>query len=151
MKRRSSAKKKPCPVFLKSLYLRNFRNYQEAEFHFGDKLNLLHGDNAQGKTNLLEAIYLVATGRSFRTESLFELIRGGESFFFLEADIVREGVNQRVKLSFDGQNRKVQLDANTYTSFHPLLGILPSILYTPYDIELISGSPAERRRFLNLI
>jgi DNA replication and repair protein RecF len=137
-------------VFLKNLYLRNFRNYIEAEVHFSERINLLYGDNAQGKTNMLEAIYLVATGRSFRTESLPELIRAGESFFFIEAEIVRDGVPQRVQISFDGTNKKVQLDATTYSSFNPLLGILPSVLYTPYDIELISGSPAERRRFLNL-
>jgi DNA replication and repair protein RecF len=137
-------------VFLKSLYLRNFRNYKEAEVRFSEKSNVLFGDNAQGKTNLLEAIYLVSTGRSFRTQSLSELIRSGESFFFLEAEIFRDGVSQTVQISFDGQNRRVQLNANSYPSFHPLLGILPSVLYTPYDIELIAGTPSERRRFLNL-
>lgn len=137
-------------MFLKSLYLRNFRNYKEAEVQFSEKLNVLFGDNAQGKTNLLEAIYLVATGRSFRTQALSELIRSGESFFFLEAEIFRDGVSQTIQISFDGQNRRVQLNANSYPSFHPLLGILPSVLYTPYDIELIAGAPSERRRFLNL-
>lgn len=137
-------------MHLKSLYLRNFRNYKEAEVHLSPRLNVFYGDNAQGKTNLLEAIYLIATGRSFRTQSLNELIRTGESFFFIEAEIVRDNVSQTVKISFDGENRRLQLDANSYTSFHPLLGILPSVLYTPYDIELISGSPNDRRRFLNL-
>lgn len=137
-------------MYLKSLYLRNFRSYKEAEFSFSEKLNVLFGDNAQGKTNLLEAIYLIATGRSFRTQTLSELIRTEESFFFLEAQIYRDGVLQKVEVVFDGQNRKVSLDANRFMSFHPLLGILPSVIYTPYDIELIAGSPAERRRFLNL-
>lgn len=141
--------KKP-PVYLKTLYLRNFRNYEEAEASLQPKLNLFYGDNAQGKTNLLEAIYLIATGRSFRTQHLAELIREGEAFFFLEAEMVRDGVAQTVKLSFDGQTRKLQLNANVYSSFHPLLGLLPSVLYTPHDIELITGTPAERRRFLNL-
>ena len=137
-------------MYLKSLYLRNFRNYVEAEVSLDPKLNVFYGDNAQGKTNILEAIYLIATGRSFRTQHLSELIRSGESFFFLEAQIIRDSVTQTLQISFDGQNRQLRLDANTYNSFHPLLGILPSVLYTPYDIELISGSPTERRRFLNL-
>lgn len=137
-------------MYLKSLYLRNFRNYKEAEVPLAPKLNVFYGDNAQGKTNLLEAIYLIATGRSFRTQHLSELIRSGESFFFLEAQIIRDAVSQTVQISFDGQNRQLRLDANSYNSFHPLLGILPSVLYTPCDIELISGSPTERRRFLNL-
>lgn len=137
-------------MHLKSLYLRNFRNYEEAEVHFGPRINLLHGENAQGKTNLLEAIYFIATGRSFRTQHLTELIRSGQPFFYLEATLERDGVTQTFKISFDGQNRKLQTDANTYTSFHPLLGTLPSVLYTPQDTEIISGTPAIRRRFLNL-
>jgi DNA replication and repair protein RecF len=142
--------KKLWQVLLNSLYLRNFRNYKEAEVLFAPGLNVIYGDNAQGKTNILEAIYLIATGRSFRTQHLSELIRSGETFFFLEAQIFKDNVLQTIKLSFDGQDRKLQLDANSYTSFHPLLGILPAVLYTPYDIELITGSPTERRRFLNL-
>ncbi|MES2272569.1 MAG: DNA replication/repair protein RecF [Chlamydiota bacterium] len=137
-------------MHLKSLYLRNFRNFAESAAQFSPRLNVFYGDNAQGKTNLLEAIYLIATGRSFRTQHLNELIRLGQSHFYLEAELVRDGVLQTIKLSFDGQNRRLQMDANSYSSFHPLLGALPSVLYTPYDIELISGSPAERRRFLNL-
>lgn len=149
MTRRQPAKK-PQQVFLKTLYLRNFRNYIEAEAHLSPGLNVFYGDNAQGKTNLLEAIYLIATGRSFRTQHLSELIRSGEKFFFLEAEIVRDNVTQRIKVTFDGQNRHLQIDANSYSSFHPLLGILPSVLYTPNDTELISGAPSLRRRFLNL-
>ncbi len=137
-------------MYLKSLYLRNFRNYAEAEAAFSPGLNVFHGDNAQGKTNLLEAIYLVATGRSFRSQHLSELIRSGESFFHLEAIVIRDGVSQTLKISFDGQNRRLQMDANSYATFHPLLGTLPAVLYTPQDTELINGSPAERRRFLNL-
>lgn len=130
--------------------MRNFRNYIDAEVRFAPGLNVIYGDNAQGKTNILEAIYLVATGRSFRTQHLGELIRSGESFFFIEAEIFKDNVVQTIQLSFDGQNRKLQMGANVYSSFHPLLGILPAVLYTPYDIELIAGSPNERRRFLNL-
>lgn len=137
-------------MYLKSLYLRNFRNYSEAEVTLTPGLNVFFGDNAQGKTNLLEAIYLLATGRSFRTQHLNELIRSGESFFYLEAQIVRDNVSQRIKITFDGQNRQLQMDGNEYKSFHPLLGLMPCVLHTPYDIELISGSPTERRRFLNL-
>lgn len=137
-------------MHLKSLYLKNFRNYTEAEAHLSPRLNIFYGNNAQGKTNLLEAIYLIATGRSFRTQHLSELIREGETFFFLEAEISRDEVTQRLQLSFDGQSKRLQIDGHAYTSFHPLLGLLPSVLYTPYDIELISGSPSERRRFLNL-
>ncbi len=72
-----------------------------------------------------------------------------ESFFYIEASLVRDGVSQTAKIRFDGENRGLQLDGNSYSSFHPLLGLLPSVLYTPSDTELISGSPSIRRRFLN--
>lgn len=137
-------------VFLKNLYLQNFRNYAATEAHFSPGLNVFYGDNAQGKTNMLEAIYLIATGRSFRSQHLSELIQSEKPFFYLEAEIVRDGVTQKIKLTFDRQNRHLQMDANSYNSFHPLLGILPSVIYTTHDTELINGSPSMRRRFLNL-
>lgn len=137
-------------MFLKSIYLRNFRNYAETHVDFDPKCNVLHGDNAQGKTNLLEAIYLIATGRSFKTMRLEELIRHGQSFFYIEAALVKDMITETVKLSFDGESRRLQTEANTYTSFHHLLGLLPSVLYAPADTELITGSPLLRRRFFNL-
>lgn len=136
-------------MHIKKLYLRNFRNYKEIEVIFSPTINIIYGENAQGKTNLLEALFLFSIGRSFRTHHLHELIREQESFFFLEAEIVRENISHTIKLSCDGQNRHLQLDANTYSHFHPLLGLLPLVLYIPADEELISGSPAVRRRLLN--
>ena len=134
---------------LKTLYLRNFRNYEEATTTFNSRLNFIWGDNAEGKTNLLEAIYLLSTGRSFRTQHLSELIRTGESFFYLEGECIEQGISQTIKLSFDGKNKRLQLNASTHSSFNPLLGTLPLILHAPTDSELIAGSPLYRRRFLN--
>jgi len=135
---------------LQHLYLRNFRNFKEASLSFGSKINVFCGNNAQGKTNLLEAIILVSTGRSFRTPHLTELIRDGESFFFLEAQILQDHVVQIVRLSFDGKSKRVECNQSSYPSFQSLLGLLPSIVFAPSDIDLIIGSPAVRRRFLNL-
>jgi len=137
-------------LFLKSLYLRNFRNYTAARISFGPKINVIIGDNAIGKTNLLEAISLISTGRSFRTQHLSELILQGESFFCLEAEVVRDGVLHTVKLLFDGKTKKLVLDASESPSFAPLLGAFPSILSLPDDTDLITRSPNIRRRFLNL-
>ncbi len=137
-------------MYLKHLVLRNFRNYHEAEISFSPKLNAICGDNGQGKTSLLEAIFLISTGRSFRTEHLNELICEGSPFFYLEAEIVKDNVTQTVKMSFDGQNRRLQLNANDFSTFQPLLGLLPSVLSAPNDIDLIVGAPTKRRRFLNL-
>jgi len=120
------------------------------EVHFSPRVNVLYGENAQGKTNLLEAIYLIATGRSFRTPYLQELIRRGETFFYLEAILSKEGIDHTIQIAFDGKNKKLNLDGNAYSTLQHLLGFLPSVLHTPWDSELIDGSPAIRRRFLNI-
>jgi len=137
-------------MHIKRLYLRNFRNYKEIDVGFEDGVNLIQGDNAQGKTNLLEALYLLGTGRSFRTPHLKELIHNAASFFFLEAEFLKEGILQHVGLSFDGETKKLEYNNTNYANFTNLLGLLPIILLAPEDVLLITGGPAERRRFLDL-
>lgn len=132
------------------LYLHHFRNYSQTEVHFSPGVNWITGKNGQGKTNLLEALYLLSTGRSFRTHQLGQLIQKGASFFYIEAEIEKEGVTQTLKLSFDGENKKVQHNASTYSHFTPLIGLLPHVLYAPEDIALVAGVPLFRRKFLDL-
>ena len=137
-------------MILQSLYLRHFRNFQEAHLDFGPRINLFQGNNAQGKTNLLEAIVLLSTGRSFRTPKLFDLIQEQNSFFFLEAQLQQGKITQVLRLSFDGAQKKAEYNGASYASFQPLLGTLPSILYAPGDLDLVSGAPEVRRRLMNL-
>ena len=137
-------------LFLKNIYLRHFRNYEETFVSFDPGINVIFGENAQGKTNLLEAISLLSTGRSFRTPHLSELIQEGKSFFYLEAEFVTSQVIQKVRISFDGIVKKLKLDASEHLSFSPLLGTFPSILSVPSDIDLITDTPLCRRKFLNL-
>ncbi len=137
-------------MHLQTLYLRHFRNYREAEIRFSPKINLLLGGNAQGKTNLLEAIYLLSTGRSFRTPRLADLIQQGQSAFYLEAHLMRDGISQTIKASFDGKTRYLHYNNASYASFSNLLGLMPCVLYAPEDHALVGGPPSERRRFLDL-
>lgn len=135
---------------LKKLYLHHFRSYEKREFTFQEGINVIRGDNACGKTNLLEAVYLLSTGRSFRTTQLTDLIRHGHPFFYLEADFASGPISQHLKVSFDGQVKRVEHDGATYSQFTPLLGLFPTVLHVPEDIELVTGAPTERRRFLDL-
>jgi len=136
---------------IKNIYLRNFRNYAETAVNFGPAVNVLVGDNAQGKTNLLEAIGLLITGRSFRTSHLSELIRFGEQAFYLEALFEKNGVEQMLKFSFDGKERKVVHNATALASLSALLGILQGVILSPEDRSLIKGGPQFRRHFLDLL
>lgn len=137
-------------MFIQKLYLRNFRNYQEETFAFSPEINLIRGANAQGKTNLLEALFLVGTGRSFRTAYLKELIHREAPFFFIEAQFKKDGIDQTVRLSFDGEAKRLEMNHTSYPHFNPLLGLLPIVLLAPEDVRLISGAPSDRRRFLDL-
>lgn len=137
-------------MYLKRLYLHHFRNYTDVQVTFAPGINWITGKNAQGKTNLLEAIYFLSTGRSFRTQHLKELIQEGESYFYLEAEIEKEGVIQTLKASFDGENKRAQYNATQYSHFTSLMGLLPHVLSAPDDSTLITGPPAIRRKFLNM-
>ncbi len=137
-------------MWLKSLYLRNWRSYSELAVEFGSGVNLIVGRNGLGKTNLLEAIYLISTGRSFRTKKLAEAIAQGESFFFIEAVVERDGIDETLSVSFDGKEKQVVCNGAKSKNLSSLLGVLPGTLYAPSDISLIDGAPAERRRFLDI-
>jgi len=136
-------------MFLKSLFLKNFRNYEEAFVEFSPRLNYLYGANAEGKTNLLEAIFLISTGKSFRTAKLTELIRLGREAFLLGAEVEKQGISQTIEIRYDGREKYLRINATTYRSFSPLLGMLPHVILTPEAIQFIQGSPLERRRFLD--
>lgn len=111
---------------------------------------MIVGRNAQGKTNLLEAISLVTTGRSFRTDRWNELVLEGQSFFFLEAEIIKDEVLHTVAISWQKQERKLRINTTEFKTFSPLLGAFPFIISVPDDTLLITDEPSVRRRFLNL-
>lgn len=137
-------------MFLKSLFLRNFRNYSAFKIDFSPGLNVILGNNAAGKTNLLEAICLLCTGRSFRTLNLNDLIKHNESFFYVEAEIQTKDILQTIKIYYDGKNKKITLNSTDYPYFTSLLGVLPGSIYSADDLNIIKGKPILRRKFLNL-
>jgi DNA replication and repair protein RecF len=135
---------------LLSLSLRDFRNYEEADLEFAPGLNLFYGDNAQGKSNLLEAIYFAITGRSFRTANLTDLIREGAQRLFIELTFQKGGIVQTLRIGFDGSERRILHNQTRLTALADLLGLLQGVLLCPEDRQLIDGAPAFRRRFLDL-
>ncbi|MFA6118886.1 MAG: DNA replication/repair protein RecF [Parachlamydiales bacterium] len=137
-------------MFLKKLLLRNFRNYSSHQVDFSPAINVICGSNGVGKTNLIEAIYLLSTGRSFRSINLKDLIKDKASFFYLEAEIVIKDISHTIKIYFDGKNKKIHLNSNEIPSFTSLLGTLCSSLITSDDFNLINGKPQIRRNFLNM-
>ncbi|NLW16691.1 MAG: DNA replication/repair protein RecF [Firmicutes bacterium] len=133
------------------LTLRNFRNYQHCHLDLHPGLNILVGRNAQGKTNLLESVYFLSTGRSHRTSNHYDLIRWDTTGVFLHARISKR--NLKVELDFSlSRDRRRQLKINGVVEkkLSALLGVLNSVLFTPEDLQLLKGPPALRRRFLDM-
>jgi DNA replication and repair protein RecF len=137
-------------MYLKRLYVRHLRNFDEVDVSFSSGINEVVGENAQGKTSLLEAIALCLTGTSFRTQYLKDVIKHGEAGFFVEATFEKSCVTHQVAIFYDGIARKVFLNKNSCQSTSILFGLLAGITSTPEDIDLIKGSPHTRRRFLDL-
>ena len=137
-------------MYLKSIYLKNFRIYKEKFIEFSPQINMIWGENAIGKTTILEAIYYLISGKSFRTEKSQDLISEGENYFYIEAQFLKHGISQSLKISFDGKERKIVYNSTRLQTATNLLGILQGVLLTPDDVELVKGSPLIRRHFFDL-
>lgn len=137
-------------MYLKALHLKNFRSYDEALFEFDPKINVIHGPNAKGKTTLLEAISFLMTGRSFRTAQHSDLIKHGTSYFCIEALIVKNGIEQKLRVYFSQKERKITVNNTSYPSTLALLGVLNGVIIHPDDAAVVKGAPSERRRLLDL-
>lgn len=135
---------------LRSLYLKNFRIYNEAYFEFGPRINMICGANAVGKTTILEALYLLMAGRSFRTTQTADLVKNGASGFHVEASFIKYGITQTLKFSYEGKERKIVYNSTCLQSSGHLIGLLQGVLHVPDDVQLVKGSPLLRRHFLDL-
>ncbi len=137
-------------MHLAHLRLRDFRNYRRLDADFPPGLHVILGDNAQGKTNLLEAVYLLATLRSFRGVGSAQLVRHGEAGYFVGARVVGEG-EHAVKMYWSTALRRLTLDGQPVRKLTEYLGILRAVVFCTEDLLLIKGSARVRRRFLDLL
>ena len=137
-------------MYLHSLYLKNFRLYTEKNVVFAPNLNVIVGPNASGKTTILEAIHLLMTGRSFRTSQTKELIREGADSFYAETTFVKHDVEQSLKFSYKGNERRITYNQTALQSSSGLLGLLQGAVLTPNDASLVKGQPGFRRQYLDV-
>jgi DNA replication and repair protein RecF len=136
-------------MLLKSLYLHHFRTFEERLFEFGPQANFIVGENASGKTTVLEAVHFLMTGRSFRSSKSSELIKFGTQGFFLEARFEKKGVLQKIRIATKGKERKVIVNHTTHSAFSHVLGCLQGVVMTPDDASLVKEAPVYRRDFLD--
>jgi len=137
-------------VYLAHLRLRDFRNYGRLDADFSPGFHLLLGENAQGKTNILEAIYLIATLRSFRGVGSAQLVRHGQKGYFVGSRIVAQGQHE-TKMYWSLQERSLSLDGRPIRKLTDYLGVLRTVVFCSEDLLLVKGPARARRRFLDLL
>lgn len=135
---------------LSNLKLKNFRNYHETELEFSPNINVLIGENAQGKTNLLESIYVLAMTKSHRTTNDRELIEFSEKSAFLEGIVEKKTGNLRLSLALSRKGKTARVNSLETPRLSQYVGNLNVILFSPEDLSLVKGAPAVRRRFIDM-
>ncbi len=137
-------------MLLKKLELTAFRNYSEESIDFAEGSTLIHGCNGEGKTNLLESIFILQQGHSFRTRKLSETLPWNENAMLIRCETSIEGQLDSIGLKYTKRGEKeVSINGERSNQLSKLLGLWPVVAMGPGDIELAQGAPALRRRFID--
>lgn len=138
-------------MILKSLELANFRNYEELNISFDKGTNILYGDNAQGKTNILEAIYVSATTKSHKGSKDKEIINFDKEEAHIRTYLEKENVETRVDMHLrKNKSKGIAIDGQKIKKAADLMGLLNVVFFSPEDLSIIKDGPAERRRFADM-
>ncbi len=138
-------------MIIKSLELANFRNYENLRIEFSSGTNILYGDNAQGKTNILEAIYLSATTKSHKGSKDKEIISFGKDEGHIRTIIERDGAQYRVDMHLRSSKSKgIAIDGQKIRKASDLVGKCNVVFFSPEDLSIIKDGPVERRRFMDM-
>lgn len=137
-------------MVLDNITLINFRNYSKATLEFSDNINILIGDNAQGKTNILEAIYVLAITKSHRSLIDNNLIKENEDFCNLKGKVRVKNISRNLEFFLSNKEKKVSINNKQVKKLTDYISKFNIIIFTPDDLELIKGAPSLRRKFLNV-
>ncbi|MBP3911673.1 MAG: DNA replication/repair protein RecF [Niameybacter sp.] len=137
-------------MYIQELALNNFRNYGEVNIQLDKGINIFKGDNAQGKTNVLEAIYLCATARSHRTSQEKEVIKWNEEAAHITLDVQKRTFNDKIDFHITQKGKAVAINKLPVAKLGELFGTLTVVMFSPEDLQLIKKSPKERRRFIDI-
>lgn len=137
-------------MFLKEIQLKNYRNYENANVQFSEGINIFIGENAQGKTSLMEAIYVLAMARSHRTANDKELICWNNDFARVEGRVQKKNSTFPLELSVSKMGKKAKFNHLEQSKLSAYIGNLNVIIFAPEDLSLVKGSPSVRRKFLDM-
>ena len=137
-------------MYIEKIKLNNFRNYEQLELDLNKDINIIYGNNAQGKTNILEAIFLSSFGKSFRTNKEKEMIRFNEQRCLVEIFYQKKDRDGKVKIEISTK-KQISLNGVKLKKLSELLGNINIVIFTPDDINILKDGPASRRRFLDMM
>ena len=138
-------------MIVKSIELKNFRNYRDLKLLFDERTNIFYGDNAQGKTNILEAVYLSGTTRSHKGSRDRDMILFGEEEAHLRTFIQKRELEYQIDIHLKKNKAKgIAINGVPIRKASELFGIANFVFFSPEDLSIIKQGPAERRRFLDM-
>ncbi len=137
-------------MWIESLECKNFRNYKNLSVHFDSGVNFLYGDNAQGKTNILEAVYIASTSKSHKSIKDRELILFGENESHIRVVLKKKDVSHKIDFHIRKNNTKgVAINGFPIKKASELYGFLNVVLFSPEDLFIVKNGPSDRRRFID--
>lgn len=137
-------------MFIKNIKVENFRNYENQIIEFNKNINIIYGNNAQGKTNILEAIFFSALGKSFRTSKEKQVIMKEKDFFKIHTEFQKKDREGTVDL-FLGNDKSISVNGVKLNKLSELLGNINIVIFSPEDINLLKDESAVRRKFLDMM
>lgn len=136
-------------MYLKEIELKQFRNYKEQAVSFHEKVNIITGNNAQGKTNLLESLYIMSLGKSFRTGKDTEMIAFGEEFCRAKSRSIKDGENLDIEIMISREGKSVKIDGVKARRTADLLEHVYMVVFSPEDLKIVKDEPEKRRKFMD--
>lgn len=137
-------------MYINKIELSNFRNYENQTINLDKNINIIYGNNGEGKTNILESIFVCALGKSFRASKEKELIKIGKDFAKINLDFQKNDRCGNIKINIEDK-KSVYLNDIKLNKTSELLGNIYVVLFNPDDINILKQGPANRRRFLNIM
>lgn len=137
-------------MWIKKIKIKNFRNYKEQEINLEKNINIFYGENAQGKTNIIESIFLCSLGKSFRAKKDIEMIKLNEKNAIVEIEYEKSDREGKIKIELENK-KNIYLNGIKIKKLSELLGNLNIVIFTPDDINILKGGPQNRRRFLDIM
>ncbi|MED4129871.1 MULTISPECIES: DNA replication/repair protein RecF [Shouchella] len=137
-------------MLIRKIQLTSYRNYERAALSFGDKVNVFIGENAQGKTNLLEAIYVISLAKSHRSNKDKELIRFDDEFSRIHIEAENRTGQVELDLIISQKGKRGKINGLEQKRLSDYVGTINVVMFAPEDLELVKGSPQTRRRFIDM-